>query len=104
VKIPEPSEGVRGSPSYLACSDHSTAGQITSSSTGKQTRRKIIIDIIDPKTMKYIDNYEDSVASSFISPHSGKSIARNTPWPNTGPGTLEGVAELATLLAKAASE
>ena len=54
--------------------------------------------------MKYIDNYEDSVASSFISPHSGKSIARNTPWPNTGPGTLEGVAELATLLAKAASE
>jgi len=60
----------------------STAGPTaTSSTTGKQTRRKFAIDIIDPKTMKNVDIYEDSVASSSTPPRSGDSSARDTPQP-----------------------
>lgn len=60
----------------------STAGPAaTSSTTGKQTRRKFAIDIIDPKTMKNVDIYEDSVASSSTPPRSGDSSARDTPQP-----------------------
>lgn len=59
----------------------STAGPTASSTTGKQPRRKFAIDIIDPKTMKNVDIYEDSVASSSTPPRSGESSARDTPQP-----------------------
>ena len=60
----------------------STAGPTaTSSTTGKQPRRKFAIDIIDPKTMKNVDIYEDSAASSSTPPRSGDSSARDTPQP-----------------------
>jgi len=105
VNIPRPSGVVRGTPNHLTCSGDSAASQIaTSPTTGKQTRRKFAIDIIDTKSMKNIDIYEDSVASSCIPSHFGKSSARNTPPPNTDPGALDVVAEFAKLLAKAASE
>ena len=60
----------------------STAGPTaTLSTTGKQTRRKFAIDIIDPKTMKNVDIYDDGVASSSTPPRSGESSARDTPQP-----------------------
>lgn len=83
----------------------STAGPTaTSSTTGKQTRRKFAIDIIDPKTMKNVDIYDDGVTSSSTPPRSGESSARDTPQPNTGPGAMDVAAEFAARVAKAASE
>jgi len=48
--------------------------------------------------------YEYSVASSCVSPHSGKLSTRNAPQPNTDPGALDVAAEFAKFVAKAASE
>lgn len=61
--------------------DSTAVPTTTPATTGKQTRRKFAIDIIDPKTMKNVDVYEDSVASSSTPPHSGESSARGTPQP-----------------------
>jgi hypothetical protein len=57
----------------------STAGPAASS--GKQGRRKFALDIVDPKTMKNIDVYEENAASSSTPPRSGDSSARDTPQP-----------------------
>jgi hypothetical protein len=60
----------------------STAGQAASSSSlGKQGRRKFALDIVDPKTMKNVDVYDDNAASSSTPPRSGDSSARDTPQP-----------------------
>ncbi|XP_021930528.1 eukaryotic translation initiation factor 4 gamma 3-like isoform X4 [Zootermopsis nevadensis] len=84
--------------------DSTTAPTTTSATTGKQTRRRYAIDIIDPKTMKNVDVYEGSVASSGTPPRSGESSARGTPQPNMGPGAMDVAAEFAARVAKAASE
>jgi hypothetical protein len=62
-------------------SDSTTGPTTTPATTGKQTRRKYAIDIIDPKTMKNVDIYEGSVTSSSTPPRSGESSARDTPQP-----------------------
>ncbi|XP_063235143.1 eukaryotic translation initiation factor 4 gamma 1-like isoform X2 [Bacillus rossius redtenbacheri] len=62
-----------------------------------KTRRKHALDIVDPKTNKVVSLYEESNGST--PPRSGES-----PQPNTGPGSLDVVADFAARVAKAASE
>lgn len=64
-----------------ALGGESTAGPTATSSTGKLSRRKYAIDIIDVKTMKIVAIYEDRGASSSTPPRSGDSSARDTPQP-----------------------
>ena len=65
----------------LATGD-TTAGQTNVSvAAGKQTRRKYALDIVDPKTMKNVEIYDGSAASSSTPPRSGDSSARDTPQP-----------------------
>ena len=105
VGIPRPSGSVTGAPSQgKICADSTTGPIATSSTTKKQTRRKFAIDLIDPKTMKNVDIYEDIVASSSTPPRSGDSSARDTPQPTTGPGAMDVAMEFAALVVKATSE
>ncbi|PSN41963.1 hypothetical protein C0J52_06437, partial [Blattella germanica] len=82
----------------------SSTGQSSSVTTGKQTRRKHALDIVDPKTMKNVDVYEESTTSSSTPPRSGESSARDTPQPNTGSGAMDVIAEFAARVAAVASE
>lgn len=61
--------------------DTTSGPTTTSATTGKQARRKYALDIIDPKTMKNVEIYDDSVTSSSTPPRSGESSARDTPQP-----------------------
>ena len=65
----------------LGTGDSSGGQSVASVSTGKQARRKHALDIVDPKTMKQVDIYEENDASSGTPPRSGDSSARDTPQP-----------------------
>ncbi|XP_069700452.1 eukaryotic translation initiation factor 4 gamma 3-like isoform X2 [Periplaneta americana] len=87
----------------LSAGDSATGQTTASTTTGKQTRRKHALDVVDPKTMKNVDIYEGSGVSSNTPPHSGESSARGTPQPTTVSSALNVAADFAARVAKAAA-